>query len=744
MLARRLYLDVIGLPPSPTEIAEFEKANAADSKAAISELVERLLKNERHGEKWARHWLDVARYSDSNGYERDYPREQWAWRDWVVRAINEDMPYDRFVIEQIAGDLLPNHTQAQMVATGFLRNSMTNEEGAIIPEQFRMEEMFDRMDCVGKAVLGLTIQCAQCHSHKFDPVSHDEYFGVFAFLNNTFEARSPVFEAGQQEEIAAIQDGIRAAEERLRAARPQWREELRAWSDAVLKQQPGWTPLDAVELHSSDGMTHPTKEPGFSILTQGPMNTGAYSVIVAEPELAGVTGLRLEALPHRDLHFGGPGRGAHGTWAVSDFKVSVLKPGAKDYEDLKLVEATADFSMPQHPEPEEWSPRPKKSEDNLDGTVAQEKTVAKKVERLCGPAEFLIDGKLETSWRADRGPGRRNVPSAAVVRFAQALQLPSGTKMKVMIHLSGGQWPYGMQLGHVRVSLTTAPAPQAAPIEHAAILALQTPTEQRTPAEQATLFAAWRKSVPELKPFNDEIEAWWLKFPTAPTSVLHLKERDPFYQRETRLLDRGGWDKPNTPSRRTRPPPCIHFHRAQSRPARLCSLAGGRAFATGSACGGEPRLASHLRHGTRRDGGGFRHARTHAGTARFVGLARGRFHGARLEPAPPAAHHPHQCDVSTEFCRHPRRARARSSQSIPRARPSLPRGCGGRARPGAGHRWPAHAPQRRRAYVFPRAGERAGIQLCEAALLEAIARPGALSARALSLPQAFHARPDAQ
>ena len=191
-----------------------------------------------------------------------------------------------------------------------------------------MEEMFDRMDCVGKAVLGLTIQCAQCHTHKFDPISHDEYFGVFAFLNNTFEARSPVFEAGQQKEIVAIQDGIRAVEERLRAARPQWRQEMRAWSDEVRNQQPVWTPLDAVELHSSDGMTHPTKEPGFSILTQGPMNTGAYSVIVAEPELAGVTGLRLEALPHRDLHFGGPGRGAHGTWAVSDLKVSVLKPGA--------------------------------------------------------------------------------------------------------------------------------------------------------------------------------------------------------------------------------------------------------------------------------------------------------------------------------------------------------------------------------------------------------------------------------
>jgi hypothetical protein len=130
------------------------------------------------------------------------------------------------------------------------------------------------------------------------------------------------------------------------------------------------------------------------------------------------------------------------------------------------------------------------------------------------------------------------------VRFAQTLQLPPGTKMKVMSHLSGGPWPHGMQLGHVRVSLTSAPAPQAAPMDHAAILALQTPEERRTPAEQAALFAAWRMSVSELKSFNDEIEALWLKHPTAPTSVLHLTERDPLRQRETRLLDRGGWDKP--------------------------------------------------------------------------------------------------------------------------------------------------------------------------------------------------------
>lgn len=142
-LARRLYLDLIGLPPSPDELAAFERDG-------FDATVEKLLERERFGEKWARHWLDLARYSDSNGYEKDLRREMWTWRDWVVKALNEDMPYDRFVIEQVAGDMLPNATQNQKVATGFLRNSMISEEGAIVPEQYRMVELFDRVDCLGR------------------------------------------------------------------------------------------------------------------------------------------------------------------------------------------------------------------------------------------------------------------------------------------------------------------------------------------------------------------------------------------------------------------------------------------------------------------------------------------------------------------------------------------------------------------------------------------------------------------
>ena len=201
ILGRRIYLDLLGLPPSPQQLDHFaEQCRSRGTATAIRNLTDRLLESPHYGEKWARPWLDAARYADSNGYEKDLPREQWAWRDWVIRSLNHDLPYDQFIIEQIAGDLLPNATQEQVIATGFLRNGMINEEGAIVPEQFRMDGIIDRMDAIGKSVLGLSLQCAQCHSHKFDPITQDEYYGIFAFLNDTYEAQSWVYSAGAAEE----------------------------------------------------------------------------------------------------------------------------------------------------------------------------------------------------------------------------------------------------------------------------------------------------------------------------------------------------------------------------------------------------------------------------------------------------------------------------------------------------------------------------------------------------------------
>jgi len=183
-LIRRLSLDLTGLPPTLDEVDQFVKDRRPD---AYERVVERLLASPHYGERWGRHWLDVARYSDSNGYSIDAPRSIWKYRDWVINAFNRDVGFDQFVIEQLAGDLLPNATLDQKIATGFHRNTQINQEGGIDPEQFRIECVMDRVATTGTAFLGLTIGCAQCHDHKFDPISQREYYQLFAFFNSTVE-----------------------------------------------------------------------------------------------------------------------------------------------------------------------------------------------------------------------------------------------------------------------------------------------------------------------------------------------------------------------------------------------------------------------------------------------------------------------------------------------------------------------------------------------------------------------------
>ena len=181
-LLRRVSLDLIGLPPTPAEVAAFLADRAPD---AYDRVVTRLLASPHYGERWARPWLDVARYADSNGYSIDAPRQIWKYRDWVVAALNRDLPYDQFVIEQLGGDLLPNATVDQKVATGFNRNTQINQEGGIDPEQFRIESVMDRVSTFGTAFLGLTVGCAQCHDHKFDPIKQRDYYQLFAIFNNS-------------------------------------------------------------------------------------------------------------------------------------------------------------------------------------------------------------------------------------------------------------------------------------------------------------------------------------------------------------------------------------------------------------------------------------------------------------------------------------------------------------------------------------------------------------------------------
>ena len=226
-LIRRVSLDLTGLPPTLAEVDSFIQAAEKDAEGAYGELVDRLLRSPHYGERWGRWWLDQARYADSNGYSIDAPRQIWKFRDWVIEALNADMPFDQFTIEQLAGDLLPNATENQKIATGFHRNTQINEEGGIDKEQFRIDSVFDRVATTGTVWLGLTIGCAQCHDHKFDPIEQKEYYRLFAFFNNQDEPTMKVFGAGV--DVSGLTVEFKEVEGKIAAYLQEHANELSTW-----------------------------------------------------------------------------------------------------------------------------------------------------------------------------------------------------------------------------------------------------------------------------------------------------------------------------------------------------------------------------------------------------------------------------------------------------------------------------------------------------------------------------------
>ncbi len=229
-LIRRVKLDLVGLPPTPAEVANFLEDNQPD---AYERLVDGFLASPHFGERWARPWLDAARYADSNGYSIDAPRSIWSYRDWVIKSLNRDQPYDQFLVEQLAGDMLANATMDQKVATGFHRNTQINQEGGIDQEQFRIDSVYDRVATTSTVVLGLTIGCAQCHDHKYDPVSQREYFRLFAFLNNVDE---PTLEFASDKDFAArekVRDEIIDYHKKLNAKHPEIVTQMKDWESIL-------------------------------------------------------------------------------------------------------------------------------------------------------------------------------------------------------------------------------------------------------------------------------------------------------------------------------------------------------------------------------------------------------------------------------------------------------------------------------------------------------------------------------
>ena len=522
-LIRRLYLDLIGLPPTPAQVDAFVDDPSAD---AYAKLVEQLLASKHYGERWGRIWLDAARYADSDGYEKDKPRHVWFYRDWVINAFNRDLPYDKFIVEQIAGDLLPNATQDQIVATGYLRNSMLNEEGGIDPEQFRMEAMFDRIDAIGKGVLGLTVQCAQCHTHKYDPISHTEYYEFFAFLNNADEAHAAVYTPKEDQQRIDVYRKIQAIESQLKHETPDWKKRMHAWEDTQRGNLSTWTIVKPTNLDGSGGEKNDLLADG-SILAAGyapSQATNSYSFSVNGP----VSAIRLELLNDPSLPRSGPGRSVpFGTFAMTEFQVKARPlEGSDKAVSVKIIEATSDAEPERKP-------------------LAEQFDYASKSKRFTGPASFAIDGDPLTGWTTDLGPGRGNNPHHAVFTFDKPIDFGEPTEITItFVQKHGGSNSNNNEsnnIGRFRFAMTDAPSPTADPFPLAVRRIIEKGDEKRTATDDTVVFHHWRKSVPAWKAANEAIEAVWTKHPVGSTQQVLLPR---IMNRITHRLDRGDFLKP--------------------------------------------------------------------------------------------------------------------------------------------------------------------------------------------------------
>lgn len=545
-LTRRLHLDLTGLPPSSETLDEL--ANSDDPDALMQQHIDRMLESVFFGERWARWWLDAARYADSAGYEKDMQRNVWFYRDWVIDAMHRDMPYDQFVIEQIAGDLLPGATQSQRVATGFLRNSMTNEEGGADPEQFRVEGMFDRMDAIGKSVLGITTQCAQCHTHKYDPISHREYYEMFAALNDFHEACITVFTPEQAEQRDEILSSIQSATAAFQREHTDWRELVSQWARTRVGNDIDWRAL------------HPTTVPfegqKFNVLDDGSIVSESYAPTKASnnfsltTRLGTITAVRLDALTHPQLPRGGPGRSIDGTGALSEFKLKI-KPLSKDQNGEPKPDVWVKFTRVfSDANPQRRTLKPQYR--NRD---------AAKDKRVVGPPDYAIDGDEATAWTTDIGSGRSNQSRHIVFVPETPIVIDDDAEVTFTLVQKHGGWNsddnQNFLIGRYRVSITDAAEipTQAVPTEAESVLAMN--PEDWTDSQAELALAAWHRATAwsdsarqdvthsviknDLLSLDSKIESLWKRFPETTTQLVAQAIERP---RKTFVFARGDFLRP--------------------------------------------------------------------------------------------------------------------------------------------------------------------------------------------------------
>ncbi len=452
-LLRRVTLDLTGLPPTPAEIDAFL---ADKSKDAYEKVVDRLLASPRFGERWARQWLDLARYADSNGYEKDNRRQMWMYRDWVIGALNRDLPYDQFSIEQIAGDMIPGATPDQKIATGFHRNTMTNEEGGVDPAEARYEVVVDRVNTTGAVWLGTTMACCQCHNHKYDPFTQKDFYGMYAFWENcdepAFKRPSPEQETKRKEietQIASLEASLKQDTPELAAAQAEWEKTAGVVS---------WTPLDPESLKSEYGATLTKGADG--IVTPSGTNPDKDSyVVVAKTKVSGITGLRLELLPENGGTCGRPG---NGNFVLTEIK---LKNNAgTNPQQIVLRNGVADFSQ------QDW------------------------------PVANSVDGKSETGWAISP---ELNKPHTAVWETAKPITHPGETTLTITLEQLSPHAQHN--IGRFRLSVTSDKNPSLQSMPEAVKAALAVAADKRTPEQKKAIGEYFRATAPQQKEITSKI-----------------------------------------------------------------------------------------------------------------------------------------------------------------------------------------------------------------------------------------------
>jgi mono/diheme cytochrome c family protein len=543
-LVRRISLDLIGLPPSPQEVDEVLADAARDGQdQAYARLVDKLLASPHYGERWARPWLDLARYADSHGFEKDLPRVMWKYRDWVIDALNQDMPFDRFTIEQIAGDMLPNPTPEQRVASGFHRNAMTNEEGGIDPAEAHYEVLVDRVNTTATVWLGSTLGCAQCHNHKYDPFSQKDYYRMMAFFGNSdYEVRKlgdgtkftetsidlPTPEQEAKRKI--IQDEIDRLSEQLRTQTAALDRAQAAWEQAMrVESSVHWTVLTPASVAGTGGVVLTPASDGSVLASGGNPGETVYTVEALVP-LPRLTAIRLEALPDPSLPKTGPGRDVYGNFQLNGFEAArTAGPSDTGWEALKVSAIKSDDGggsldsfFPKTLSRDLYAPRGWRIDASREET------------RLPRQIVFTLERSLlsTTSTRATAGTSR--VPSRGVPGAASR-----GTRLRIQLKHQGSV--VGQSLGRFRLSVTSSTTPGRVveiPAKLRPILSIA--AADRTEQQRKDLATFYRTVATSLKPARDRVAELQkaLKALGIPTALV-MRERTA-YERPSEYVRRRG------------------------------------------------------------------------------------------------------------------------------------------------------------------------------------------------------------